>query len=570
MEHTGLTLIGELIGRVQAGPPCDEHPRPSHSADVGARGHTPTTDVSSFVKLNEDTQSAFNSLIDEINRVIAPPVPVGADTVFIRAMEVLSDEINDHGGRFAADEFPRLCELLIDSPVLVAHDKRQLPVARNFKAEVISRDGRPWVKVWFYWPKNAAGAQDLAARIDSGVLREVSIGFEFKRPECSVCGADIRECEHQPATEVKHPDGSIRQVHYIYRDIVRVLETSLVYRGATPGTRIGAGLFFDKVMQPLNFSAMADGNDSLLGQPPDICRLQVPRSGNHPHLHSLINRLFDTGLAGGMPVGSTTDILAADDSLRRFIVLPLIEGLPVVAVKRDDEVLVFDADQKELGAKISHIRSELARTMADDFGCFGWLVRSGSGRDKTEVTLFADGIGSLADENHLSHLIIDHRHLLKRIFDHGKLVRPVPYRFVDRGQLARATHILSSSAGCSIYPGGAAVSSSPVFYELRRQKHLWLQIVGREVAPDGKWRYRLALADGDDVREILPAVVSAQRYQVGHVVPVNGSLTYSPARGFQLADATIRYTPARRRSADTVAAVRRACIAAPIGTVTLA
>jgi len=528
MEHTGLTLVGELIGRVQASPGMQEG---LSSANHGG----------------DDTQPEFTALIDEINRVIAPPVAVSAHTVFVRAMEVLSDEVNDHGGRFATEEFPRLCELLIDSPVLVAHDKRQLPVARNFKAGVISRDGRPWIKVWFYWPKDASGAHDLAARIDSGVLREVSIGFEFKRPECSVCGADIRQCEHQPFAEIKHADGSIRKVHYIYRDIVRVLETSLVYRGATPGTRIGSGLFFDKAR-----SVEADVD------PPG-------RTAHNIYIHGLINRLFDTGLAGGVPIISPTEILAVEDSARRFIVLPLVEGLPVVAVKHDDEVLIFDADQHEFGAKVPHIRKELNRTMADDSGCFGWLVRSRLGKRKTEITLFADGISLLSDENHFGHLVIDNRHLLKRFFAHGGAVRPIPYRFVDREQLDRAIQLLSSSAGCRVYPGDAAICPSSSCYELRRQACFWLQIVGREAAPDGMWRYRLALADDDDFREISPAVISAQRYAVGQVVSVAGSWLDSPVRDLQMSDATIRYTPARRHSPDTVRDIRRMCNPSPHG-----
>ena len=66
----------------------------------------------------------MNRLVVEINRVVAPPVAVSADAVYIRAMEVVSDEVNEHGGRFSPDEFDRLCELIVDSPVLIAHDKR--------------------------------------------------------------------------------------------------------------------------------------------------------------------------------------------------------------------------------------------------------------------------------------------------------------------------------------------------------------------------------------------------------------------------------------------------------------
>ena len=63
-----------------------------------------------------------------INENIKPPNPVGAGDVFVRAMYVVSDEINSFGGRFPAEEHNRLAALLIDSPVLVGHRKDKLPV----------------------------------------------------------------------------------------------------------------------------------------------------------------------------------------------------------------------------------------------------------------------------------------------------------------------------------------------------------------------------------------------------------------------------------------------------------
>lgn len=519
MKNMQPTLLGELIGTVQAVPVVGND---RLAARPGER-HVP---------------DSLAVLIEEINRVIAPPVPVSGDAVFIRAMEVVSDEVNEHGGRFSTDEFGWLCELIIDSPVLVAHDKRQLPVARNFKAEVITREGRPWVKVWFYWPKDATGAQDLASRIDSGVLREVSIGFEFKRPECSVCGADIRECEHQPFAKGKHPDGTVRPVHYIYRDIVRVLETSLVYRGATPGTRIGAGLFFHKTCAA------------------KICRPRK-RFGILAALCTTIERMFDVGLANGIPVTRATDVLQDDSRSSRFVVTPLVEGVPVAAVRRKTKILLYDPDQNEFSIRVPGVCDELARNVTADLMCFGWLVRPRRKSKNTEVTLFVEWMGSVNDEDFLPHPIIEHRQLISRLFGRGKLIRPLPYRWVDREQLARAAMILSSAAGCRIHPAEATVSPPPVGHEVRRRAHLWLQITDRESTPDGLWRYQLALADGDDFREVKQWVESPQKYPVGRVVPVVGSLMLTENRGLRMFDAKIRYTPARRNQPDSLKTVRR-------------
>lgn len=178
--------------------------------------------------------AAQSDLIALINDRIEPPTPLSLDDVHIRAMRVVSDEVNDHGGRFPREEHQRLCDLLVDSPVMIGHDHASLPVARNFAARCVDEGEQSWVEVWFYWRRGDGAHHDqLAADIDAGVVKEGSIGFEFDLPQCSICAEDIRTCEHIPGFDYNGVTA-----HYEYRNIQRVLETSLVYRGATPGTRI--------------------------------------------------------------------------------------------------------------------------------------------------------------------------------------------------------------------------------------------------------------------------------------------------------------------------------------------
>ncbi len=186
-----------------------------------------------------------DEMIALINTRVHPPAPVQADNVHIRSVRLVSDEINDHGGCFPADEHARLCELVIDSPVLIGHDRSRLPVARNFAARRVTDGDRQWVTVWFYWMRGPEGDR-LAADIDGGVVKEGSIGFEFRRPQCSICRCDIRRCEHVPGQQYTDDTGVTRLAYYEYRDIIRVLETSLVYRGANPGTRMGNDPVFCK------------------------------------------------------------------------------------------------------------------------------------------------------------------------------------------------------------------------------------------------------------------------------------------------------------------------------------
>lgn len=185
-------------------------------------------------------------LVALINERIRPPQPMAAGDIYVRSLRLVSDDVNDHGGRFPREEHARVCELLVDSPVLIGHDRSRLPVARNFAARCVADGDRQWVQVWFYWMRGSMGDR-LATDIDGGVVKEGSIGFEFRRPQCSICGRDIRTCEHVPGHEYTGESGATSVAHYEYRDIIRILETSLVYRGANPNTRLGNDPVFCKL-----------------------------------------------------------------------------------------------------------------------------------------------------------------------------------------------------------------------------------------------------------------------------------------------------------------------------------
>jgi hypothetical protein len=177
-----------------------------------------------------DPEDRRAALIDKINSVIKPPKPATAENVNIRAMYVVNDMINSHGGRFRREDLSKLCELIADTPVLVGHNRSETPLARTFHAELEERGGVLWLKSYFYWPRTE-GSDELLLKIDSGILKECSISFIYTIPECSICGEDIRRCPHDLSTGPDSP-------HFIYGGISQVLETSLVYKGSVRGTYI--------------------------------------------------------------------------------------------------------------------------------------------------------------------------------------------------------------------------------------------------------------------------------------------------------------------------------------------
>jgi hypothetical protein len=189
----------------------------------------------------QPADSVMAELVRLINQKVNPPQLVAAEEVSIRSMYILSDQVNSYGGRFPDDEHERLCALLVDSPVMVGHRKDALPIGRNFHAVQVDRDGHPWVRSYFYWLNSADGADSLRENIDKGVYKECSIGFTYVLPECSICGEDIRHCRHS-LFQAYRDNGTDEVCHFNYRQIQKVLETSLVYRGATPNTAVSTDL----------------------------------------------------------------------------------------------------------------------------------------------------------------------------------------------------------------------------------------------------------------------------------------------------------------------------------------
>ncbi|MCP4703135.1 MAG: hypothetical protein GY865_00875 [candidate division Zixibacteria bacterium] len=244
-------------------------------------------------------------LVDIINQNISPPEKVTADNIYIRAMYIVSDEVNSYGGRFPDDEFETVMNLIVDSPVLVGHRKDSLPIARNFHTEQKQKGNTNWIKVYFYWLKNAKGAETLKNNIDGGIYKECSISFTFSLPECSICGDDIRRCGHRPFKEYQTASGEKSTASFNYRKIDKVLETSIVYRGSVHDTTLTNELFS-----------------------PDNDQLEIKGNTEKPALPT-INRIW------------TSEIL---DPTHQYKIRPAYESIRVVVNNSDSGIVAQYCD----------------------------------------------------------------------------------------------------------------------------------------------------------------------------------------------------------------------------------
>ena len=89
--------------------------------------------------LAEDETEYSDEVVAAINERVNPPKPVKAEDVHIRAMYIVSDQINSQGGCFDLSDLDHLAALIIDAPVMIGHRRDSLPVARNFLAEKVEK-----------------------------------------------------------------------------------------------------------------------------------------------------------------------------------------------------------------------------------------------------------------------------------------------------------------------------------------------------------------------------------------------------------------------------------------------
>ncbi len=172
--------------------------------------------------------------VEQVNNLDnPPPSPVIASDIYVRRCRLAGDAIDAGFGRFRAEDLPKLLDMVQGAPALIGHRKDSIGVARFFGGD-LQKDpvtGITYIVPKFYWMKLHSSAEDFRVNIDGGIYSEASIGFTFRKPTCSVCGSDMRRCEHIPGREY-----SSQICFFYYDDVLRVTEGSFVYRGAQPGT----------------------------------------------------------------------------------------------------------------------------------------------------------------------------------------------------------------------------------------------------------------------------------------------------------------------------------------------
>lgn len=157
--------------------------------------------------------------------------PMAAEEVFTFRLAACGDQIDRDNERFTGQALEAMAKLYVGKPVLRDHTwLGGSQTARVYAAEVEDTGGRKRLVLRCYMPRTAGTAETVAA-IESGVIRECSVGVQVGKSTCSICGAVQQEamCPHWPG---KMYDG--RLCHFDLDDILDAYEVSLVAVPAQP------------------------------------------------------------------------------------------------------------------------------------------------------------------------------------------------------------------------------------------------------------------------------------------------------------------------------------------------
>lgn len=131
------------------------------------------------------------------------------DEVYTFSLMLCDNEADRDGERFAVESLFKLAELFVGKAGVYDHKpSAEKQLARIYKTWVEAEDGaktsfgEQYFKLMAkaYIPRTE-GSEDIIARIDSGILKEVSVSCSVAGTMCSVCGEDISLCSHRRGAE---------------------------------------------------------------------------------------------------------------------------------------------------------------------------------------------------------------------------------------------------------------------------------------------------------------------------------------------------------------------------------
>lgn len=161
--------------------------------------------------------------------------PMATAEVFVFRLAACDNQIDRDFERFTDAALEAMAKLYVGKPVLRDHAwNKGSQTARVYAAGVEDAGDSKRLVLRCYMPRTEGTAETIAA-IESGVIRECSVGVGVGKSICSICGAVQQEamCKHYPGREY---GGKL--CHFDLDDIRDAYEVSLVAVPAQPAAGI--------------------------------------------------------------------------------------------------------------------------------------------------------------------------------------------------------------------------------------------------------------------------------------------------------------------------------------------
>lgn len=129
----------------------------------------------------------------------------GADEVYVFSVVLCDNDVDRDGERFTVEALFELEKLFVGKTGIFDHDpSARNQTARIFACRVESVAGRKTatgddyfcLKARAYIPIND-GTEAVISAIESGIIKEVSVGCAVKSTVCSICGEELAFCPHK-------------------------------------------------------------------------------------------------------------------------------------------------------------------------------------------------------------------------------------------------------------------------------------------------------------------------------------------------------------------------------------
>lgn len=130
---------------------------------------------------------------------------LSADEVYVFSVVLCDNDIDRDNERFTVESLYALEKMFVGKTGIIDHN----PSAKNQTARIFAccveavsgmktKTGDDYfrLKARAYMPKSE-GNRDIISAIDSGIIKEVSVGCAVEKTVCSICGEDMERCVHR-------------------------------------------------------------------------------------------------------------------------------------------------------------------------------------------------------------------------------------------------------------------------------------------------------------------------------------------------------------------------------------